>query len=292
MSKVCFQLIVFNGDYVLEPVLESIKPFGPIVVTEGPVRYWMERGFETSTDRTNEILHDLVGMESIVHGQWSEKDEMMNAAIHLIPQDTTHVWMVDADEVWEPSVLAQVIAQLDRWDSVAFKPNTFYGGFERVLTGFELRAEWIRIQRWHARAHWQTHRPPTVLDPRGVRYHDLRHWDAPITFAHYSYVFPKQVKDKVDYYESWGAGVIPNYFDQVYLRWVRGNLRQKAHVEVENKGVHEWLPARRGDCFTKEFTGKHPEPIARRMMDLTERFEEEMWWINAIHRVATRETYE
>lgn len=229
MPRVTFLVLAFNADAFLEPVLESILPFGEVRVVEGPVAYFARAGYQTSTDRTNEILHDLVGANNVVHGTWSEKDEMMNAA--RIPAGTEFVWMVDADEVWEPHVLARVLAHLDEYDSVSFKPWTFFGGFERVLTGFELRAEWIRLQRWHERAQWRTHRPPTVLDPQGRPYRQARHLESPEHFFHYSYVMPSAVRAKVAYYDSWGAGVIPQWFDSVYLPWVCADWHTRQDIE-------------------------------------------------------------
>lgn len=274
MTNVCFQMVVFNSDHFLPAVLDAIKPFGPIVATEGPVQYWQRRGYTTSTDRTNEILEQY-GIPT-VHGQFSEKTEMMQAAEHLIPEGTTHVWMVDADEVWSAAALLRTLTQLEQYDSVAFKPITFYGGFEDYLTGFELRAMWVRIQRWCKGAHWQEHRPPTVLTAEGLSMRSLRHLDSPEQFHHYSYVFPQQVARKVEYYASWGAGVIPNYYRDVYLPWVRGPRAVKYDIERRYHGVHEWLPQRRGDCFTEWFQGQHPLSIVERLTEYSQRFSKEL----------------
>ena len=47
-------MIVLNGDHVLEESLKSIYDHvDEIVIAEGPVRYWQDRGLTTSTDRTN-----------------------------------------------------------------------------------------------------------------------------------------------------------------------------------------------------------------------------------------------
>ena len=116
-----------------------------------------------------------------------------------------------------------------------------------------------------------------MLARDGMPYHTKRHVAfLAEKFFHYSYVLPFQVLDKTAYYASWGAGVIPNYFERVYWRWVNGDLRQKAHVEREFNGVHEWLPERRGDCFTTAFEGHHPEPIVVRMKELQTRFDAEL----------------
>jgi hypothetical protein len=274
VAHVAFQMIVFNGDYFLEAVLEAVRPYGPILATEGPVRYWQQRGFTTSTDRTNEILEAY--NVPTWHGVFEEKDDMMRAVEDLLPSETTHIWMVDSDEIWKPAAIERTLKVLDQYDSVSFKPYTFYGGFDRYLTGFEERAEWIRIQRWHPGAHWKSHRPPTVLHADGKPMRQHRHLESAERFFHYSYLFPSQVQSKVAYYESWGAGVIPNYFERVYLRWVNSPPMQRERVEREFQGVHEWLPERRGDCFTKAFEGRHPSPIFKRMPEYVVRMYHEL----------------
>lgn len=277
MAQVCFQMIVFQSDGFLEPVLETLAQFAPIIVTEGPVAYYQAKGFKTSTDHTNEILAKYVPTSNIVHGVFEEKDEMMNRAIHLIPNNTSHVWMVDADECYKPEAIENTLKLLDEYDSVSFTPLTFFGGFNHTLTGFEQRFDWIRIQRWHEGARWHTHRPPRVLAPDLMPYRMKRHLASSENFYHYSYVFPKQVKSKIAYYTSRNPrGVIPNYFNKAYLNWVLGDDNTKAQIEYLYDGVHEWQPSARGDCRTVKFTGTHPEVIAKRLPEYYMRFTEEL----------------
>lgn len=275
--KITFQMIVFNADAFLEPVLRTIKPFGNVVVTEGPVKYFADRGATTSTDRTNEILARLLPASAVVRGQWEEKTEMMAAAEHLIPPDTTHVWMVDADEVWPIPVIQTMLSTLEHYDSVSFKPYSFFGGFNRYLTGFEEAFDWVRIQRWYPGARWATHRPPTVNAPDGRPWRKHRHLACPERFYHYSYVMPAAVRAKTEYYGSWGMGTIPDYFNTVYLPWVVARSKQERQaIEDRYKGVHEWLPTRRGDCYTTEFTGQHPPLIASRLPEYKARINKEL----------------
>lgn len=282
MSQVTFQIIVFNGEHFLEPALKSLLKFGRVVAVEGPVKYWQDRGFKTSTDCTNEILHAYLPATHIAHGQFAEKDEMMNVGAAMISSDTTHVWQVDADEVWDTPTLTAILAELDAWDAVSFKPRTFYGGFERCMGGFEERFEWMRVQRWHKGAQWETHRPPTVLAPDGAPYKSKRHLHSEMTaarglrFFHYSYVYPSQVKAKTDYYTSWNAGVIRDYFARVYKPWVLGDAKEQRTIENDYDGVHEWLPTRRGDARTYPFAGEHPRHIDHALVPLKRRLAMEL----------------
>ena len=78
-------MIVLNGDHVLEESLKSIYDHvDEIVIAEGPVRYWQDRGLTTSTDRTNEILDNFEDPDRkirIIHSQYEEKDQQFSAAL-------------------------------------------------------------------------------------------------------------------------------------------------------------------------------------------------------------------
>lgn len=278
MAKVCFQMIVYNSDWVLEPCLESILPYGPVIVTEGPVKHWADRKLEP--DSTCEILNRMVGPENIVHGVWPEKDEMQNAVLHLIPEGTTHLWLVDSDEIWDPEDIEYILHDLDDWDSMSFRATSFYGGFDRYITGFEEDFEVHRIQRWYPGARWQTHRPPTILAPDGKPWREHRHRNhmdndrLKLRYWHYSYVFPKQMKMKADYYADLSKGLhIDGYFEKVYLPWVEG---RREEVEREFLGVHNWKPQARGPTYTRPYTGQHTFHIQKRMPELKARFDREL----------------
>lgn len=281
--KIAFVMIVFQGDYSLEPCLRSILPFGDVYCAEGPVEFWQQRGFSTSTDRTNEILSQN-GIKT-VHGQWPEKDEEANAALALVPSDTDFIWCVDSDEIWKSDDIRAVLGILEdnHVDSMAFQPYSFYGGFERYMTGFEMNGAagdgWHRVMRYGPR--FATHRPPTILAPYGRPWRKHNHMGHEETarldlhFFHYSYVFPSQIKAKTEYYASMG-GTIPNYFDTVYKPWVLGTPAERAIIEAQFDGVHDWLPKRRGHCLTREFIGEHPKEILRAMPQLEARFRAEV----------------
>jgi len=89
MPKICFQMIVLDGlsDYVLAECLQSVLPYGPVIATEGPVKFWQDHPLPS--DRTNEIL-DHFNIPTI-HGKWAEKDEMVNAKLSRVPPDTEFI---------------------------------------------------------------------------------------------------------------------------------------------------------------------------------------------------------
>lgn len=274
--KVAFVLIVFQSDHVLEPCLRSVLPYGNVVAAEGPVRFWQWRGYKTSTDHTNAIL-DKFSIPT-VHGQWQEKDDEQNAALSLVSDDADFVWCLDADEIWKAQDIESVmrLLQTGAVDSVSFNMTSFYGGFDRYMTGFEEKFEVHRIQRYYPGARFETHRPPTINAPDGKPWRLHRHaFIEPERFYHYSYVFPSQMKAKAQYYDAMG-GNIPNYYDAVYLPWVRGNDMVKCAIEDRYDGVHNWIPKRRGPCRTARFEGEHPAEIQAVMPELRARLDEEL----------------
>ena len=271
--KIAFGIIVFNGNYVLKEVLESIYPYAnQILIAEGPVKFWQNEGYNRSTDGTINIIKnfpDPDGKIKVVYGQYEEKDEQCNAYMQHITGDNDYIWNVDSDEVFKPEDIETVIDLLEKekYTSVGFKSLSFYGGFDRYLTGFEENAEFIRIRKVYPGSYWATHRPPTiahqitnVLPEKHLDYNHLADQHG-VRMYHYSYVFPDQVRQKIHYYkqEISKDNCIDNYYDEVYYPWMMAE--NKLEIEQKYNGPHEFKPQYRGDCYTAKFTGKHPKVI-------------------------------
>jgi hypothetical protein len=287
--KIAFGMIVFEGDYVLKQCLEQVYPFAEqILIAEGPVKYWQDKGRTTSTDNTNEILDNFPDPENkikIVHGQFKEKDDQCRAYMDLIHDDIDYIWNLDSDEVYSTENLMKTIKVLtdEQPTSVGMTSFSFYGGFDRHLTGFELNTDnFLRIFKYTPGSTWKTHRPPTIQYPSDIV---RRHIDSDTLYArhgicmhHYSYVFPTQVASKVGYYKACVSkqNCIDDYFERVYLPWAMGGSDDKQKIEQRFKGVHEFKPSVRGACFTEPFTGKHPESIVKNMSTLKDRYNSEL----------------
>lgn len=286
--KIAFGMIVFEGDYVLKQCLEQVYPFASqILIAEGPVKYWQDLGRTTSTDRTNDILHSFPDPENkikIVHGQFSEKDEQCRAYMQHLSSDTDYLWNLDSDEVFKTEDLVKISNMLKamRPSSVGIRSCSFYGGFDRYLTGFELKRDnFLRIFRVEEGCTWATHRPPTIQYPEGSnvqRKHVNSDWlweQLGVQMYHYSYVFPRQVYNKVSYYKSEVSrqNCIDNYYNNIYRPWVNGNEDNRVAIENFYAGVHEFKPHIRGDCRTTKFFGTHPFTITRDMPELLAEFE-------------------
>tara|TARA_R110000824_G_scaffold120991_7_gene276839 strand:- start:137 stop:1024 length:888 start_codon:yes stop_codon:yes gene_type:complete len=285
--KIAFGMIVFEGDYVLKECLESVYPYATqILISEGPVRYWQDKGYTTSTDKTNEILHSFPDPENkitIVHGQFEEKDEECRAYMPYLRDDIDYIWNLDSDELFKGEDIEKLIQILEeeKYTSVGVRSCSFYGGFDHYIGGFELlRDNFLRIFKVYPGANWLTHRPPTIQPKEGTVTLPTKHLDSDtlwekhnIQMYHYSYVFPTQVKNKLEYYKAKVSmqHCHPNYFNEIYLPWISG----KKEVERLWEGVHEFKPNIRKASFTEAFKGEHPKAIVKNMKNLKERFDEE-----------------
>jgi len=278
--NIAFGMIVLNGNYVLQECLESVYPYASqILIAEGPVKYWQERGLKTSDDGTNDVLSDFYDPDNkltVVHGQYSEKNEQCNAYMPHMRDDTDYLWNLDSDEIFKPGDMLEIVQMLTNYPvaSVGFKSYSFYGGFDHYLTGFEEDAEFIRIRKVGPGAKWSTHRPPTITPPQPghhVGHNTLAQHG--IRMYHYSYVFPKQVKQKVSYYKAAVSkeNCIDSYYENIYEPWVK-HPEQREQIEKEWEGVHEFKPSVRGPCYTAKFYGEHPEIIQKNMEKLRTRF--------------------
>jgi len=263
-------MIVFNSDFVLKECLEAAYPFASqILISEGCVQYWQDKDFTTSTDKTNEIIHDFPDPDkkiTIIHGQHKEKTEQANAYIPYIKEDTDYLWNLDSDEIYKGHDIEKIIDLLEKaqYTSVGFNSNTFYGGFDKIVGGFEKNIEYKRIFKIDKNSKWATHRPPIIdnLD-------DNKHLSGKtlagmgIYMYHYSYVFSRQVKQKMEYYQAQvsKSNCIDNYYEEVWLKWMLGDFEDRYKLEEKYRGVHDLIPEYRGDSFTEQFIGSHPKVI-------------------------------
>lgn len=280
--KIAFGMIVFNGDFVLRECLESVYPFATqILISEGPVRYWQDKGYTTSVDKTNDILHgfpDPEGKITIVHGQFEEKDEECRAYMPYMRDDIDYIWNLDSDEIYKPEDIEKIIKLLEteHYTSVGVRSCSFYGGLDHYIGGFELNTDnFLRIFKVYPGSTWKTHRPPTIIAPEGVKTLPQKHLDSDtlwrvhgVQMYHYSYVFPRQVKEKIAYYRAKVSrnNCHPNYYEEIYKPWVMGDKS----VEESWMGVHEFHPSIRGESFTVKFEGEHPEVIKKSYQKIKE----------------------
>jgi len=291
MIKIAFGCITFESDFVLKEALASVYPYAEqILIAEGPVQYWQDQGKTTSTDETNAILEsfpDPRGIIKVIHGHFAEKNSQCKTYMPYLRDDIDYIWNLDSDEIYKPEDIEKIIKILtdEKYTSVGIRSCSFYGGFNRYITGFEEACDnFLRIFKVCPGATWLTHRPPTIQYPSGYFItpkhlnSDELFFNYSVRFYHYSYVWPRQVHDKIEYYKAAVSKhkCIDNYYNRVYLPWVMGTHEERENIEIHFLGVHEWLPQYRGPTFTKPFTGEHPEIIKKAMPQLEEKFKEQL----------------
>jgi len=276
--KLTFTMIVFNGEYVLRQLLESIYPFAhKIIIVDGVVEYWAKQGFTGSVDNTVKIIKEFPDPDNkiILHEKIvrKEKTELCQVYMQDVPEDTDYIWAIDSDEIYKPEHIELVdnILERQRPESISFSSNTFFGGFAHVLTGYERKFPFKRIMKYKPGATYIEHRPPLLSseDKNGLHIPPSKMLKKGIEIYHYSYVFPKQVKDKISYYKACISkeNCINNYFEKIWLQWVLNpNIRYA--LEFKYNGIHEFIPSFRGECKTELFRNTHPASIKKSLPEL------------------------
>jgi glycosyltransferase involved in cell wall biosynthesis len=290
--KITFGMIVFNGEHFLKQCLESVYPFAyQILIAEGPVSYWQNQGYSTSFDRTNEILNSFPDPQNkikIVHSRFLEKDDQCRAYMQFLDPSADYIWNLDSDEVYKQRDIETLIKLLHdyKYTSVGVQSCSFYGGFERHIGGFEEeRDQFLRVFKVYPGSTWLTHRPPTIIAPPSTAILPKNHLSSDILWEqhgirmyHYSYVMPNQVKQKIGYYKMAVSKhkCIDNYYESVYLPWVKGSPEQRLEIERQFNGVHEWKPEYRTHTLTKPFLEEHPESIQSSIEQLKMNFNNQL----------------
>jgi glycosyltransferase involved in cell wall biosynthesis len=286
--RITAAMIVLNGDHVLEQSIRSVYDFvDEIVIAEGPVKYWLDRGVTSSTDRTLEIISGLEDPDKKIRwksSNYSEKDHQFQSALDLMTSNPDYLLQVDSDEVWTSGALEGLkTLLLERQPvSVGVHSHTFVGGFDRVISGFEEKTDnFLRVFRWEDGCKFVTHRPPTISYADGNKTRGRGHVDSDeardyygVSMCHYSYVWPSQVKSKIEYYRSKVSmqNCIPDFYESYWLPWTKTNsVEEKWKIEQQILGMHEFRPEVRGPAFTKPYTGVHSKEILRDIRSLRDR---------------------
>lgn len=284
--RITFGMIVLNGMPFLPYNLRAIYPFAhEIIVVEGaaPGAAGIATADGHSRDGTREELarftreDDPDGKVIVVtaedeghpDGFWpGEKDEQSGAYARRATGD--YLWQVDVDEFYMPDDLACIVDRLSRVPEVTaatFPTITFWGSLSVCVDSWYLRrgaADYHRLFKWGEGFAYRTHRPPTVVDAHGrdtrgglwIRPDDMRRRG--IAMRHYSLLFPRQVREKVEYYVNWGLFEDPFADSRRWLADSYLTLRRpyRVHNVYDSPG---WL---------RRWAGAHPPEVLRMMSDI------------------------
>jgi hypothetical protein len=284
--RVTFGIIVLNGEPFTKYCLRSLYPHAhEIIVVEGASAggAWIADPDGHSSDGTLAALHQFKSEEDVddkvtivtaedeghSDGFWpGEKEEQSRA--YSVRATGEYLWQVDIDEFYRQSDMETVLRLLRQDRSVtavSFKMLTFWGDLGYLVDGWRLRRgadNYHRLFKWGAGYRYTDHRPPTVQDDHGRDTRRLNWVDAATTshlgvrLFHYSLLFPKQVREKGEYYKhaphsrsgatGWDA-------------WMqRSFLTLESPYRVHNLWQYpSWL---------LRYTGDHPEQARLMMGDI------------------------
>lgn len=285
---ITYGMIVLNGMPFLPYNLRTLYPFaGRIVVVEGaapgaagvaaPDGHSRDgtleelRRFAAEEDPDGKIVVVIAEDEGHPDGFWpGEKGEQSRAYAKRATGD--YLWQVDVDEFYLPADLRRMGEILTRDPgptAVTFPTVTIWGALGVAVDGWYLRrgaGDYHRLFSWGEGFTYATHRPPTVRDATGRDLRDVRWLDARatatlgVTMRHYSLLFPKQVREKVEYYANWG--LYGDWFaEQETRRWLEDSyLTLRRPYRVHNVYRYpSWL---------ERYRGGHPPEVLRMMADI------------------------
>ena len=272
LPKITFGIIVLNGQPFTKYCLRSLYRFAhEIVIVEGaslnateistPEGHSLDdtleviRSFIKNEDSEKKVTLVTAEDEGHTNGFWpGEKHEQSRAYAKRATGD--YLWQVDIDEFYLPEQMRRVLRLLEADPSISgmsFKTKTFWGSNDIVVDGpflMEGAEIYQRLFKWGKGYEYTTHRPPTVVDKDGVNIMDKNYIDGHVLFKkhdvsmlHYSLLFPKQVREKAEYYDRLKP------YDYQPLEWYV-NAYQKLNWPFRYHNVYlqrSWLMQYKGD---------------------------------------------
>jgi hypothetical protein len=283
-AKISFGIIVLNGEPFTRYCINALYQHAyEILIVEGACEG--ARGVANpeghSRDGTLEILrktkdHEdpenkitIITAEDEGHpnGFWpGEKDELSRA--YAKRATGNYLWQVDIDEFYRDEdieLIKRVLENDPDITSMSFKQQQFWGGFDYLVDSWLLKRgaeEFHRLFKWGQGFEYISHRPPTVINDQGADTRKLKWLRAKHTkkmgiyLYHYSFVFPKQVTEKADYYKN------AEWSQRKKADWWANEVFMKLEDPFSVFSVYwdiSWL---------KRFKGKHPAQILLLVKDI------------------------
>lgn len=232
------------------------------------------RRFAAEEDRDGKVTIVTAEDEGHPNGFWpGEKDQQSQAYAARATGDW--LWQVDVDEFYRAEDMERVCAFLRDHPCttcLTFHAHHFWGGFDYVLSGGlfmrpnfqgEPWGAYRRVFKWGPGYRYASHRPPTVLDPRGrdvaaVEKRNLSRERRPVWMFHYTNVFVEQVVPKGQYYanQGWSVGIAQQ---RNFERFAERLDARRALRIYDHAGTYNWLT---------RFSGAHPSIIQTLRWDL------------------------
>lgn len=293
VARITFGIIVLNGEPFTQYNLRSIYPYAhEIIIAEGasPKSTHAATPDGHSVDGTLEILRRFKAEEDPEHkitivtaeddghpnGFWpAEKTQQSQAYARRATGDW--LWQIDIDEFYHPhdiERIANYLAHHPETTCMTFEGVHFWGGFDYVAEGGlfmhrqfqgEAKGRYRRILKWQPGFHYDTHRPPTLVDQHGrdITKRSMRFAGAiwphdPPRLYHYYMIFPHQFTRKGAYYQNqnWKHDIDRLSKNSALLEEV--NLKNGLKI-ADQYGTANWLA---------RFKGSHPPQIEQMRNDI------------------------
>jgi hypothetical protein len=282
--KLSFGIIVLNGEPFTRYCIQALYPHAyEIIIAEGACEG--ARNVATvkghSIDGTLDILKEIkrigdpdnkitiVTAEDEGHpdGFW-QGEKLEQSQAYARRASGNYLWHVDIDEFYKDEDIFKIIRLL-REDQditcISFNQIGFWGGFNYKIESWYFKrhlSEIYRIFKWGKDYQFYSHRPPSVINEKKTNVRNgkwLRAKDMKkmgIFMYHYSFVFPKQIDEKVEYYQNaeWSRSIHSEWWaNEVYYKF---RYPYKAFINTNFPG---WI----------ERVGiEHPEQIQNLIKDL------------------------
>ena len=283
-TKISFGIIVLNGEPFTRYCIRTLYPYAhEIIIAEGACEGAgsVATSDGHSADGTLETLREIKknedpeGKITIVtaedeghkNGFWpGEKHEQSRA--YAKRATGNWLWQVDIDEFYSDDTLRRVKDLLENDGSIStisFRQVQFWGGFQYLVDSWLLRRgahNFHRLFKWDTGYSYTTHRPPTVVNSEGADLRSLNWLRAEdsskmgLILYHYSFVFPKQVYEKAQYYKNaaWSKRLRADWWvNEVYLKLSNPFRVFSVYWDIS------WL---------KRFKGDHPRQIKKMISDI------------------------
>jgi glycosyltransferase involved in cell wall biosynthesis len=250
--KITALMSVWNSSQWILYNLRNIYPyFDYILVSES---CWVPGEWEgnTSPDGTAAIVKRFQEEEDVDHkvifhsaGRVKNQPEGRNSALHLIPKDTSWIYMIDSDEFYFEEDLDAIVRLINRplfsnYSTITVPALCFYFDF----TYFK-EEEFCRGFRWFPGQHFYA--IASMIDSGGKNF-NLNKLD--IKMMHYSYVSKEWTKLKACIGEDVTEERYKSWWNTVYSQF-DGDLEKL--YSRNGGGVHVF-----GGGPLKRYYGKHP----------------------------------
>jgi glycosyltransferase involved in cell wall biosynthesis len=256
--KIGVVTIALNEEEYIGASLRSVikhKNVSRVAVVEGADKLFAHAadGHGLSIDKTSQAVIEATRLpqgNKIVYerlGWVNSKSELRNRALALLPQDVTHVLVVDADEVWKSEDLDRLVEAIKENPSKGIFLFGFYHFWKQsnlVAVGSMWDSKMFRCFRYVDKSlHWGKHEMPVVDNTgRSVKDYGVVTLEN-VHVYHYGYLKKSEnVKAKLEYYKK------RDPYLQVVDRWSNWKFGD------ETQNTH-------GGGTVIEFLDPHPEEV-------------------------------